>query len=67
MIAEPKCSIRKCTYFQGVSQPDGTEMSETVVCQAFPEGIPDEIAYGNNSHIFPLPGQGNDIVFKETK
>jgi hypothetical protein len=67
MIQEPKCSIRKCVYFQGVSQPDGTEMSEVVVCQAFPDGIPDEIAYGGNLHTAPFPGQVNDIVFKESK
>lgn len=33
-------------------------------CAAFPEGIPDEITSGENSHSNPLPGQGNKIVFE---
>lgn len=67
MLSEPNCSIRNCKHFIGVSQPDGTEESEIVVCTAFPDGIPDEIAYGPNKHSVPLPGQKNDIVFEEGK
>ena len=33
-------------------------------CNAFPEGIPDEITSGENEHSKPLEGQGNDIVFE---
>lgn len=33
-------------------------------CDAFPDGIPDEIIGGKNRHTTPLPDQGNDIVFK---
>jgi len=65
MIVEPKCSIRNCKHFIGVKQPDGTEHSEIVYCEAFPNKIPDEIAYGNNKHLKPLPNQKNDIVFEE--
>lgn len=64
MVVEPNCSKRKCKHFIGVKQLDGTEQSEIVVCKAFPDGIPDEIAYGNNKHTKPLKGQGNDIVFE---
>lgn len=56
MLAPPKCDARHCVYYDGVSQPDGTEMTERVVCRAFPEGIPDEIAYGDNKHTAPFPG-----------
>lgn len=56
MIAEPNCSKRKCGRFQGVDQPDGTEMTERVVCEAFPGGIPDEIAYGDHRHTTPVEG-----------
>jgi hypothetical protein len=33
-------------------------------CDAFPDGIPDEIMHGLNSHDEPLPNQGNSIVFE---
>lgn len=56
MLAEPHCFTRLCRHFRGVAQPDGTEMTERVVCKAFPDGIPDEIAYGSNPHTKPFPG-----------
>jgi len=34
-------------------------------CDAFPDGIPDEIWAGPNDHSEPLPKQGNNIVFEE--
>lgn len=66
MIIEPNCFKRKCIYFKGVSQPDGTELTERVVCLAFPQGIPNEIAYGDNKHETPLKDQGNTLVFLHT-
>ena len=33
-------------------------------CDAFPDGIPDEITSGENDHSTPLPDQENDIVFE---
>lgn len=33
-------------------------------CAAFPKGIPDEIASGENQHNKPLKGQKNNVVFK---
>ena len=65
MLAEPKCYSRSCKHFLGVSQPDGTEMTERVICEAFPNGIPEEIAYGDNKHDEPMPNQSNDIVFEK--
>jgi len=64
MIAEPRCFTRGCKHFIGVSQPDGEETSERVICAAFEEQIPDDIAYGNNLHTVTLVGQGNKIVFE---
>lgn len=64
MIRIPKCFIRDCLHFQGVSQPDGTEMIELVICKAFPDGIPNEISYGKNLHLKPLSEQKNNIVFE---
>jgi len=67
MLAEPNCFKRKCKYFLGVIQPDGSELSEVNNCEAFPSGIPDEIAYGENKHNKPLEGQHNQIVFEKEK
>jgi len=35
-----------------------------VGCDAFPEGIPDEIVAGRNKHAKPLPEQDNNIVYE---
>jgi hypothetical protein len=67
MISEPECYRRHCKFYIGISQPDGTELSEDNVCLAFPDGIPNEIAYGNNPHSTPLPNQGNNIIFEHGK
>lgn len=65
MLAEPTCWTRKCKHYQGVIQPDGTELTETNSCKAFPKGIPSEIAYGNNLHLKPIKNQKNGIVFEK--
>lgn len=44
ILAEPKCYTRKCRHFDGV---EGDEPDERVVCEAFPDGISDDIAYGD--------------------
>ena len=50
---------------------EGTDSGEippmVVCCKAFPfpEGIPREIAYGDNLHQKPLKNQKNDIVYEE--
>jgi len=49
----------------GVIQPDGTELTERHACEAFPDGIPSEIAYGDNPHDKPFKGQENDIVYEK--
>jgi hypothetical protein len=33
-------------------------------CNAFPDGIPNEITSGQNKHSKPLPDQKNKIVFE---
>ena len=65
MLAEPKCFTRKCKHFKGIIQPDGTELTEVNYCKAFLEGIPYEIAFGDNLHKQPIEDQENDIVFEK--
>ncbi len=67
MLAEPRCFQRQCKHYLGIIKSDGTEMTETNHCKAFPKHIPVEIAYGNNLHLKPLPDQDNDIVFEKQK
>jgi hypothetical protein len=55
-LLEPKCWTRRCKHFRGVKQADGTEATEVNYCEAFPDGIPDEIAYGDNPHTEPYVG-----------
>lgn len=65
MILKPNCFSRNCKWYVGVYQSDGTEMTEVNHCMAFPEGIPDEIAYGNNKHSKLYPGQVGKFLFKK--
>jgi hypothetical protein len=66
MLAECNCFTRQCKYYVGIIQPDGTEMSETNFCGAFPKGIPDEIAYGDNDHSEVLPDQAKPYVYEKS-
>lgn len=63
MLSEPKCFTRGCKHFEGVKWGDGGEETERLVCAAFPDGIPVEIAYGNNDHTEPFEGD-NGIQFE---
>jgi hypothetical protein len=67
MLQEPKCSIRKCEYFIGARYLEEGEETEVVYCKAFPNGIPSDIAYGNDKHLKVYPGQIGDYVFKKGK
>lgn len=64
MLSEPECYKRKCKHFQGVSDAD--EEYQVPICKAFPDGIPADIAYGNNPHTTPYPGDGG-ITYEESK
>lgn len=65
MISEPKCYSRKCKHYQGVKRLGTEEITETNYCPAFPDGIPNEIAYGNNKHLSPFAGQVGDTIFEK--
>lgn len=67
MITESRCSQRKCKHYQGIFQPTGKEDGgEFHCCDAFPDRIPDEIAYGSNKHLKPYPGD-HGIQFEVDK
>lgn len=66
MIAEPNCSKRNCVHFLGVKQDNMQESTERVICEAFRDGIPNDIAYGKNLHLGSVPGD-NGIHFEEEK
>ena len=66
MLQPPRCWERKCKWFKGVRQPDETEAGgEYVYCEAFPESIPKEIAYGDDPHDEVKPGQVGDYVYEK--
>jgi len=50
----PKCV--NCLYYNKAD-------FEKISCKAFPDGIPDEIIFGENNHHVRLPGQENEFVF----
>ena len=64
MLEVPQCYKRGCKHFLGVWQPDGTELTERVICKAFPKRIPNEIAYGEDRHETVRDDQEGDYVFE---
>ncbi len=54
MINEPKCRARSCKHYRGIVGEE--DQGQRPICAAFPDGIPDEIAYGNNLHLSPVAG-----------
>ena len=65
-MMQPNCSKRRCLHFQGVRYlEEGKEETEVVYCSAFPNGIPDDISYGDNEHSKPVKAQGNNIVYEQ--
>lgn len=58
-LIEPECSKRNCLHFIGADDKGGK-----VICKAFPKGIPSEIAYGDNLHTKPFPGD-RGITFEQ--
>ncbi len=66
MIEEPQCVVRQCVHFRTVKNDGGNETTERVVCDAFPNGIPDIIAYGKNLHLESVKGD-HGIQFEKAK
>jgi|APSaa5957512576_1039674.scaffolds.fasta_scaffold120116_2 hypothetical protein len=72
-IKVSRCFERNCVHLLGVRDAPNAPKGEreelgaydVTFCNAFSEGIPVEIAYGDNLHHTPLENQGNDIVFEK--
>ena len=64
MILEPKCWTRRCKHYTGIIN-DGDEMTERPACRAYPDGIPEDIAYGNAKHLQVRDDQDNEIVYEK--
>lgn len=67
MIEKPNCYKRKCKHFLGVKLNGKDEITERNYCLAFPNRIPDEVAYGNDLHLKSLPNQKNNITYEKEK
>jgi len=60
-----------CARFIGAQRgptmdADGNEKVPKLVCDAFPDGIPDDIILGKNDHKRPYPGDNGLTYVKET-
>jgi len=77
MLAAPICHTRNCKHFRGVKEEeepvvDGVRTlgGGTVICLAYPGGIPDRIAYESDFykgdlHMVVQDDQVGDLVFEE--
>ena len=64
MMFVPKCSERDCRHWISFLDPTGKGNEGTVpFCEAFPKGIPYAIAWGDNLHTKPFPGD-NGIQYE---
>lgn len=56
MIREANCHKRRCRHYEGLKRDGEPEGNERHVCAAFPDGIPESIAFGFDLHMSPVPG-----------
>lgn len=77
MIGPCRCFERNCVHLTGIDQPNHPEAKrledeegQVWVCPAFPRGIPEDIAYGDNLHgsVDPRQEDGTeDIVYQQAE
>ena len=64
MMGPCECLRRNCKHLLGIKHDAPPEENERWTCRAFHDGIPDEIAFGDNEHTTPYPGD-NGIQYEE--
>jgi len=69
VLREPECSKRRCKHFRGIRDLGEKPEEDSLpygkfVCEAFPEGIPPELAYWRIAHTKPYPGD-HGIQYEE--
>jgi len=64
MITAPKCGIRGCKHFNGMAKPRSGAEDGKFICDAFHNGIPEEIVHGDDLHLEPFEGD-HGIRFEE--
>ena len=64
MSLTPKCYTRKCIHYLGFKN-EGVRLTGKVYCKAFPNKIPDRIAYGEDEHSIKANDQENDIIYEK--
>lgn len=62
MIELSNCQLRGCVHFSGII---GEHIEARPACKAFPDGIPEVIAYGPEKHLESIKGDGG-VVFGKT-
>ncbi len=67
MLRESNCYKRRCHWYKGASQPEGSELNEFHYCNAFPNGIPRDISYGDNEHLEVIEGQEGDYTYEPSR
>jgi hypothetical protein len=53
-----------CKHYFDDEDEDSERFNEPPACDAFPEGMPDEIFFGRNLHLEPYPGD-HGITFAD--
>lgn len=67
-MLESSCTVRGCKHYLGTDSPeDRNSMKIWYICEAYTEGIPDDIAMGKDKHLKVRPDQNNSIVYEKGK
>ena len=70
-IGPNKCSIRSCKHYLGFSSNEDSDIVGEdsdfgpEVCDAYPKGIPDRIADGEDLHLTVQPDQEGTLVYED--